>query len=413
MNFDKVVEGSAVTIHSRGLESLKRQNLISYLKELVNHQSITPCDAGLIEMLAADLNSLGFEVDTFERNQVKNLIAKRHFGVGPTLAFSGHVDVVPARLEAWHTNPFEASIQGGIIYGRGTTDMKGGIAAMMSATRALISSRDDLSGTFYWLLTSDEEGEAECGSKLIAERLKNDGIVLDACLIGEPTSNHRVGDTIRNGRRGSISGSIQFTGKAGHVAYPEQTINSAHVAGQLIPRLLTITWEKEPINTNLQITGINTSTNLDNIVPDLCVVNFNIRYSHLYSSQEVIDKVKGVLSVDEKAFNLTWSRACEPYSTPKRSDNCFLNLMEESIFENIDRFPLINTIGGTSDGRFFANGHTQVVECGVRNNSIHQANEHVSIDDLIKIEQIYSSVLSKFFGKNDSSNCKNNQRSVE
>ena len=253
---------------------------------------------------------------------------------------------------------------------------------------------------FYWLLTSDEEGEAEFGStRLIAERLEQDGVILDACLIGEPTSHNRVGDTIRNGRRGSISGSIQITGKAGHVAYPEQTINAAHVAGQLISQLLALVWDKDQSNTktSIQVTGVNTSTDLDNIVPDACVVNFNVRYSHLYSSQEVIDKVKDVLCVNDCWISLTWSRACEPYYTAEYGNKRFLNLVEESIFEYTGRFPLINTAGGTSDGRFFAKGCTQIVECGVRNDSIHQTNERLPVDDLVKIEEIYKKILQDFF----------------
>lgn len=398
MKFDKVVEKDFSSVQS--LEIEKYQDLINFLKELVNCRSITPFDAGLMNKLAKELESLGFGIDLFERNNVKNLIAKRHFDDGPILAFSGHVDVVPALPETWNTDPFEASIHNGVIYGRGTTDMKGGIAAMMSATRTLINSIDKLNGTFYWLLTSDEEGEAEFGSKLIAERLEKEGVVIDACLVGEPTSNQRVGDTIRNGRRGSISGSIHILGKAGHVAYPEQTDNAAHAAGQIISRLSSVVWDNDQSNTktSLQVTGIKTSTDLDNIVPGSCMVNFNIRYSHLYSGQKVIDRVKEVLGSFDGSLDVTWSRPCEPYYTSEGCNIRFLSLVEESIFESTGLFPLINTAGGTSDGRFFAKGSTQVVECGVRNNSIHQSNEHLPIEDLIKIEEIYLKILNKFFG---------------
>ncbi|MBE0457044.1 succinyl-diaminopimelate desuccinylase [Pseudoalteromonas prydzensis] len=372
---------------------------VSLVKELVAAPSVTPCDAGLIAKMSDYLSELGFEVTCFECKGVKNMIAKRYFSEGPALAFSGHVDVVPVTQDRWHTDPFQACIIDDVIYGRGVTDMKGGIAAMLSATRRLISSTDKLQGTFYWLLTSDEEGEAEFGTKKIAQRLMDAGIKLDACLIGEPTSSERVGDVIRNGRRGSISGTITIKGKAGHVAYPEQTSNAAHLAGQVIAVLSKCVWRKDQNNTKttLQVTAVRTSSDVDNIVPAGCDINFNIRYSHAYTNAEIIHIIESELVKFSTNLTLNWSRACTPYYTNLNIDNCFIRVVEQAIVRCTGRAPLVNTAGGTSDGRFFANGYTQVIECGVRNSTIHQANENLAVSELLEIEQIYFAILDDFF----------------
>ncbi|MEQ3531510.1 succinyl-diaminopimelate desuccinylase [Pseudoalteromonas sp. XMcav11-Q] len=373
---------------------------ISLLQEFIAAPSVTPCDAGLILTIAQYLEELGFETSWFEENGVRNLIAKQVFSEGPSFAFSGHVDVVPAEQEHWHSDPFKATVVNDVIYGRGVSDMKGGIAAMLSATRVLLASRQKLKGTFYWLLTSDEEGEAEFGTKRIVERLSQDGVTIDACLVGEPTSHNRVGDVIRNGRRGSISGAIKIEGKAGHVAYPEQTVNAAHIAGKVVAILCSLQWQKDQpdVKTTLQVTGVNTTTDVDNIVPEACQVNFNIRYSHGYCNQEIIGIIENHLARFKDNLSLDWSRACNPYYTSADMENSFLNLVENAIVRCTARYPIVNTAGGTSDGRFFANGHTQTIECGVKNDTIHQANECLPISDLLEIEQIYLTVLSDFFG---------------
>ncbi|MEJ6475016.1 succinyl-diaminopimelate desuccinylase [Pseudoalteromonas piscicida] len=369
------------------------------LQELVEAPSVTPCDSGLIITMARYLEELGFETTWFEVNGVRNLIAKQCFSEGPSFAFSGHVDVVPAEKAHWHTDPFKATVVDEVIYGRGVSDMKGGIAAMLSATRVLLSSAEKLKGTFYWLLTSDEEGEAEYGTKQIVERLGEAGVTIDACLVGEPTSHTRVGDVIRNGRRGSISGAIKIAGKAGHVAYPEQTVNAAHIAGKVVAILCDLAWSKDQpdVKTTLQVTGVTTTTDVDNIVPEACQVNFNVRYSHGYCNQEIIAMIERSLTSFKDNLSVDWSRACNPYYTSADTEHAFLNLVEDAIVQCTARYPIVNTAGGTSDGRFFANGHTQIIECGVKNDTIHQANECLPINDLIKIEQIYLTILHSFF----------------
>ncbi|MEJ6474520.1 succinyl-diaminopimelate desuccinylase [Pseudoalteromonas piscicida] len=387
--------------------ALEQQYHTSYAVEILRHliqaPSVTPCDAGTIAFMSAQLASLGFSIETFEVQGVKNLIASYHFSDGPTLAFSGHVDVVPASDKGWIVPPFSAQVVDDVIYGRGAADMKGGVAAMLAATRTLLQSQQDLQGSFYWLLTSDEEGEAEFGSKLIAQRLLDKGIELNACLVGEPTSHQAVGDTIKNGRRGAISGRIQIKGRAGHVAYPEQTVNAAHIAGQLVSQLAILPWWKDEAGsqTTLQVTGITVPNIVDNLVPSECEITFNIRYSHAYKSQEVIHYIQESLAKSGAILEILWERPCESFYTGAKQDNCFLSLVEQAVKESTGQYPALSTAGGTSDGRFYATDKTQVIECGVKNDSIHQVNEHVSLTDLCTIEKIYTSVLKRFFKKSD------------
>ena len=373
--------------------------VVDDLQTLIKFKSVTPLQAGAIDWLSMQLNALGFNCDQFTLNNVTNLIAKISFGDGPNYAFSGHIDVVPASGGAWRAEPFSGEIIDGAIYGRGAADMKGGVAAMLAASRALVSHEDEKQGTFYWLITSDEEGEAEYGSLLIAERLAQQGIQLDGCIVGEPTSHLHVGDTIKNGRRGALSARLVINGKAGHVAYPENTINAAHLSAEVIKRLTSITWQRdEPSShTSLQITGINIANVVDNMVPARCEMTFNIRYSHGYKSSDIKNDIQFALADLQQYIDIEWQRPCESFYTSHQTNNCLLEKVEQAVFDVTGSYPLLSTSGGTSDGRFFANSHTQVIECGVRNNTIHQVNEHVPINDLLKIEQIYTRLLKKLF----------------
>ncbi|TMP35586.1 succinyl-diaminopimelate desuccinylase [Pseudoalteromonas rubra] len=377
-----------------------QHDTVNTLRRLISAPSVTPDDAGTIEYLTKRLSALGFECTPLDRNGVRNLVARRQFGPGPVMAFAGHVDVVPANPRGWIAHPFAAAVIDDVIYGRGAADMKGGVAAMLSATARLCEQAQHCQGTLFWLITSDEEGEAEYGSKVMAEYLAQQGIVLNACLVGEPTSHQQVGDTIKNGRRGAISGRIQIQGKAGHVAYPEQTINAAHIAGELVNELANISWWKDVLGsqTSLQVTGLTVPEIVDNLVPASCEITFNVRYSHAYKSQEIYQIVAQALAPWCEHLSVQWERPCESYYTGSREAECFLNLVEQAIFRVRGQFPALSTAGGTSDGRFFASSETQVIECGVKNDSIHQVNEHVSLADLQAIEEIYTAVLTDFFG---------------
>lgn len=378
---------------------VKHSDTLNTLTRLIQAPSVTPCDAGTITFMAQQLSALGFTVEQFEVSGVKNLIAHYHFGKGPALAFSGHVDVVPASDEGWLVPPFSATVIDGVVYGRGAADMKGAVAAMLSASKALLETKQSLQGDFYWLLTSDEEGEAEFGSKVIAERLAKRGVELDACLVGEPTSHHQVGDTIKNGRRGAISGRVTVQGKAGHVAYPEQTSNAAHTAGKMVSQLAELPWWKDEVGsqTSLQITGVTVPNIIDNLVPAKCEITFNIRYSHAYKSAEVKEYIEATLARFNAPHEITWERPCESFYTGHQEQGCFLALVEQAVHQSTGQYPALSTAGGTSDGRFFASDKTQVIECGVKNDTIHQVNERVSVADLEAIEAIYTTLLQRFF----------------
>jgi succinyl-diaminopimelate desuccinylase len=384
---------------STALESKTDLEVINFVQTLVKAQSITPNDAGTLNWLAEQLIEIGFQVEFLQVNGVSNLIASQHFGAGPKLGFIGHVDVVPANPQGWKVSPFSGDILDGYIYGRGVADMKGGIAAMLCATKRLLCSEKPQIGSLYWLITSDEEGEAEFGSKEIAEYLARNNIVLDACLVGEPTADLIAGDAIKNGRRGALSGRINIRGKAGHVAYPENTINAAHISGKVINTLAGIYWDKDKAGskTGMQVTGIKVNNSVDNIIPDNCEITFNIRYSHNYNSQQIVHQVEEALAEVKDYLKCEWERPCEPYYTGHRQENCFLTLVERAIYAACGQYPKLTTAGGTSDGRFFSNSQTQVIECGVANATIHQTNERVAVVDLIQAERIYHAILRSYF----------------
>jgi succinyl-diaminopimelate desuccinylase len=378
----------------------QKSHAIEDLQTLIRFESVTPNQAGAIDWLNAQLTCLGFECEQFQVEGVTNLIARISFGNGPNVAFSGHIDVVPAVNGNWLSPPFSAGIVNGAIYGRGAADMKGGVAAMLNATRSLLANIKNKKGSFYWLITSDEEGEALHGSHIISKRLAQHHISLDGCIVGEPTSNNMVGDTIKNGRRGAISSRIKVQGKAGHVAYPENTINAAHIAGCIVSELSHLSWpqDEQGSKTTLQVTGININNVVDNLVPSECEITFNVRYSHGYKSDAVKHRIVNALSEYSPYFCMEWERPCEPYYTsPARNDWSLISHVEQAIYKQTGSYPLLSTSGGTSDGRFFSSGHTQVIECGVRNHTIHQVNEHVTIIDLLKIEKIYTTILLNVF----------------
>ena len=388
-----VVSQQAVTSQRLNAE------LINKLQTLIQFKSVTPNQAGAIDWLVEQLCEQGFCCEKFTSSGVTNLIAHIKFNEGPCVAFSGHIDVVPADNGDWLTPPFDGRIINGVIYGRGAADMKGGVAAMLTATKKLINSTSSKVGTFYWLITSDEEGEAEFGSAQIANKLSSNGIVLDGCIVGEPTSSTHVGDTIKNGRRGALSARILVKGRAGHVAYPQNTINAAHISAKIVNKLSEQAWHLDDAGskTTLQVTGINIDNVVDNLVPSHCEITFNIRYSHRYSSEKIKSILNNSLDEFSRYITINWERPCEPYYTQPKSKWSLITCVEQAIHSQTGNYPVLSTSGGTSDGRFFANSHTQVIECGLRNHTIHQVNEHVSIDDLIKVEAIYYDLLSRIY----------------
>lgn len=370
---------------------------IFYSLELMSRASITPSDSGCQDWLMEKLSSLGFQCQQFEVNGIKNMVAE--IGSGEeVIAFSGHTDVVPpGPLEKWRTHPFEPAIYNDELFGRGAADMKTGLAAMLAACERVLTLSRHVQKKFMWLITSDEEGEAEFGSKAIKTWLDERGICPNYVLVGEPTAFRHTGDTIKVGRRGAISGRIHVKGTQGHVAYPHHADNAIHVMAKVIEAITTIEWDAGSSDfpgTSLQITHIDSGVFTDNIVPDRCHICFNIRYSHQHSVESLEALIEQHVAAVITRYEIQWERPCEPYFTQNNGKHSLISAVEQAIVKNTGRFPVLSTAGGTSDGRFFASEETQVVEVGVPNKTIHQVNERIYVSDLVTLEDIYSDLLS-------------------
>ena len=370
---------------------------ISFSQTLMQRVSVTPDDGGCQDWLAAQLSALGFTCHAFEQQGVRNLLAT--IGSGPqTIAFAGHTDVVPTGpREKWRFDPFAAHIEDNKLYGRGAADMKTGIAAMLGAWHQHVGLQRPIRQRFMWLITSDEEGEAEHGSKAIRQWLDDKRIALDKVIIGEPTAHLRSGDTIKVGRRGAVSARLILRGKAGHVAYPQQTRNALHQAANVITALQQLPWDQGSADfpgTTLQITYCNSGDFTDNIVPARCELCFNVRYSHHFELAGLQQLIEDAISAQTDDYELHWERACEPYFTANSHAGGLIHAAEQAIVKTTGCYPMMSTAGGTSDGRFFAGPHTEVVELGVPNHSIHQINEHVALTDIVTLEDIYTELLA-------------------
>lgn len=375
--------------------------VIEHLTSLIQRPSITPKDAGCIDYLAQQLSAAGFTTETFVLNGVTNLIGK--IGNGKkTLAFVGHTDVVPPGDESnWQYPPFSAHITEGLIWGRGAVDMKSGLSCMLDATQTLLEQgfRFD-EYQFYWLITSDEEGEAEYGTRAIVHYLQQKNIRIDACIVGEPSSSRTCGDTVKVGRRGAISGTITVNGKVGHVAYPQQIVNPIHHMGDIINSLNAIPWDSGSLDfpgTSLQITHISSGDFTDNVSPAECSIHFNIRYSHHWCESSLSQLINQHLACLDLNYKMVFERPCQPYLTPMESPKTnLLNIIESAIIKTTGRYPLLSTSGGTSDGRFVAQLGADVYELGIPNRTIHQVNERAEIEDIVQLRNIYLDVLKHF-----------------
>ena len=385
------------------LPSIAPARSIYFAEVLMARASITPQDAGCQSYLIYKLEKLGFFCEKYTINGVSNLIAR--WGQGPNhFAFSGHTDVVPpGPLDKWKSPPFSPVISKNKLYGRGAADMKTGIAAMLAATERTIDSLDGSKVSFWWLITSDEEGEAEWGSKWIAEYLASKNVQLDMCLVGEPSASASTGDTIKIGRRGSLSGTIHIAGKQGHVAYPKTAVNAIHKASNVINALTQYPFDEGSDDfpgTSLQITHMDTGSFTDNIVPSAVRIEFNVRYSWQFNQNSLSVLLRSIINSIDTEAEVSFSRPCEAYLSKPNSnaEHCLIACVEKAIKGATGRYPVISTSGGTSDGRFFASEHTQVVEVGVPNTTIHQINEHIHVSDLLTLEDIYTDIL-KYVGE--------------
>ena len=370
-------------------------NTLDLAKSLISQASITPDDKGCQSIMIERLKKIGFEVHSLKFADVDNFWATRGSS-GPIFAFAGHTDVVPAGNEdEWNTVPFEPTIKDGYLYGRGAADMKGGLAAMVTATESFVKDNPNHKGTIAFLITSDEEGVAINGTVKVMDYLKENNQKIDYCLLGEPSSTSVTGDVIKNGRRGSLNGVINVNGKQGHVAYPHLAKNPIHLFSQALSDLCSQEWDSGneyfPA-TSFQVSNIHSGDGVTNVIPGKAKIMFNFRYSTETTKEELMAKVHEILDNHKIDYTIDWSHSGYPFLTPVGD---LVSACVSAVEETKDITPELSTSGGTSDGRFIAQEGTQIVELGPVNATIHQVNESILVEDLEDLSCIYSKVLSK------------------
>lgn len=372
--------------------------------DLLKRQSNTPEDAGCQETMIARLEPLGFKIERMRFGGVDNLYARRGTA-SPLLVFAGHTDVVPTGpLEKWHTPPFEPTIVDGMLYARGAADMKTSLAAFITSIEEFIAESPDHKGSIGLLITSDEEGIAVDGTVKVVEALKNRGESIDYCIVGEPTSNKVVGDMIKNGRRGSLSGNLTVKGVQGHIAYPHLVKNPIHLVAPAIKDMVETVWDNgneyfPP--TSWQISNMNGGTGATNVVPGEVEILFNFRFcpelagtdgvKHGSTDANLRQRVHAILDKHALDYDLEWEYS-PPYITPRGN---LVEAISEAIVESYGVSPELSTTGGTSDGRFIADICKQVIEFGPLNKTIHKLNECVAVADIEPLKQTYKLTLEK------------------
>jgi succinyl-diaminopimelate desuccinylase len=365
---------------------------ISLLDELIRRPSITPDDAGCQEILAKRLTRLGFECEAMPFGNVKNLWARRGSS-GPVLCFAGHTDVVPPGSDSeWQSDPFEPVVRDGNIFGRGSADMKSGLAAMIVALERFLDTHADHDGSLAMLITSDEEGRARDGTLKVIEALQARGEHIDWCVLGEPSSQNTLGDIVRVGRRGSLSGMLTVRGIQGHVAYPHLADNPIGRFAPVLSELNAIEWDQgneyfPP--TSFQVVDIRAGIGAPNVIPAELSARFNFRYSTVWDHERLKGKVHSIFDAHDIDYELNWHLSGEPFLTAAGK---LTEAVTQAVSEQIGEAPELSTGGGTSDGRFISPAGTDVVELGPVNASIHKVNEHVRIDDVVKLTTMYQRI---------------------
>ena len=362
-------------------------------QELIRRPSVSPEDQGCLQVIAERLKTLGFEIERMPFGPVENIWA-RHGRSGPVLCFAGHTDVVPTGpREEWQTDPFEPVVKGGMLYGRGAADMKSGLAAMITATERFISAHPNHTGTLAFLLTSDEEGPSVDGTRRVMEVLEARNEKITWCVVGEPTSTDALGDTVKIGRRGSLSGKLTVHGIQGHVAYPHLADNPVHSVAPALAELASRVWDKgneffQP--TTFQISNINAGTGAPNVVPGELKARFNIRFSTEQTVEKLQQTITEILNRHKVKYTLEWFVSGLPFFTPPGK---LSEAVQRAVKETTGRNPELSTTGGTSDGRFIAPTGAQVVELGVINATIHKVNESVRTQDVDTLSTMYERVM--------------------
>ena len=371
---------------------------IELTQNLLSRRSVTPSDEGCQQLITQRLEKTGFRVESLPFGNVENFWARRGRG-GPLFCFAGHTDVVPTGpLEEWHSDPFVPVIRDGVLYGRGAADMKSGLAAMVTATEAFIARCPDHRGSIAFLITSDEEGPSVDGTRRVAELLRERGERIDWCVVGEPSSEVSIGDTIKVGRRGSLSGRLTVHGVQGHVAYPQLAENPVHTLAPALAELTSRKWDEgtehfEP--TTFQVSNLNAGTGAPNVIPGELKARFNLRYSPVQTLEKLKTTVEDILRRHRVRYTLEWYVSGEPFYT---APGLLSTAVGDAVAEVTGVRPKLSTGGGTSDGRFIAPLGAQVVELGVVNASIHKVNECVRLADVDALHRMYFNVLRQLLG---------------
>jgi succinyl-diaminopimelate desuccinylase len=369
--------------------------VLELTKALVARPSITPDDADCQELMIRRLEALGFRIERMRVGEVDNFWA-RLGREGPLLCFAGHTDVVPTGpVETWRSQPFVPTERDGMLWGRGTADMKASLAAMVVACEEYLAGHPVPAGSIAFLITSDEEGPAKDGTKAVIERLEARGEKIDWCLVGEPSSRERLGDMLRIGRRGSLSGDLVVNGIQGHVAYPESAVNPLHQLAPVLAELVTLEWDAGNESfppTSFQLTNLHAGTGFRNVTPGSAELKFNIRYSTEQTFEGLQARIHEVLDRYGLDYTISWRDAGRPFLT---RGGPFLEAVREVVREIAGVDPELSTGGGTSDGRFIAPTGADVVELGPINASIHKIDEHVRIADLEPLKDLYLALLRR------------------
>lgn len=362
-------------------------------EQLITLESVTPSDFGCQLLVQDILNPLGFQCEAIQSGSVTNLWARRGTGQ-PLIVFAGHTDVVPTGpLEKWRSNPFVPTIRDGALYGRGAADMKCSIAAMLVATEEFVAQHPRHTGSIGFLITSDEEGPATDGTVVVCDLLKQRGEQLDFCVVGEPTSSQQFGDTIKNGRRGSMSGRLIIHGVQGHIAYPQLAKNPIHLAAPAITELTQELWDEANeyyLPTSFQISNIHAGTGASNVIPGALTIDFNFRFSTASTDESLQKRVHAILDRHELDYDLEWTISGQPFLTPKGT---LSDALSKAIRAETGLETELSTTGGTSDGRFIAQICPQVIEFGPINASIHKIDEHIALNEIEPLKNIYRRTL--------------------
>lgn len=374
---------------------LKESKTLSLTKALIERPSITPSDEGCQTLIAERLKKMGFKIYPLPFENVENLFAIRGDSA-PIFAFAGHTDVVPTGpIQKWKSPPFTPHIENGFLFGRGAADMKGSVAAFVVAFENFLEKYPNHAGSLAIILTSDEEGPAHHGTQKVMEHLKKQGIFLDYCIVGEPSAEKKLGDTLKIGRRGSMSGKLKVHGIQGHIAYPHKALNPIHLTMKPLLALVQKIWDEGNAffpPTSFQISNLSAGTGAGNVIPGHLECDFNFRFSNDQTAENLQMIVHGILDEHELNYDIHWEVSGQPFLAPR---GALLSATIEAIEETQKIRPNLKTDGGTSDARFIAPMGGEVIELGPCNASIHQINECVGLNELDELTLLYEKILEK------------------